>query len=225
MKILIVEDETDLLEDISSYLKMEGFICEKSKNFSEAEEKIQLYTYDIILIDINLPDGSGFDLVKMAKHKHTETGIIIISAREGLQDRINGLDTGADDYLVKPFHLSELNARINSLIRRVKFEGDDQILHKELKVIPSERLVFVNEKQMSLTKKEYDLLIYFLANKNKVVTKESISEHLWGDYADNSDSFDFVYNHIKNLRRKIEDKGGNDYLKTIYGVGYKFESN
>ncbi len=224
MKILIVEDEIALQESIRSYLKVEGYICDTALNFAEAEERISLYTYDCLLIDVNLPDGSGFDLVKLAKSKNVATGIIIISARETLNDRLTGLNTGADDYLVKPFHLSELNARIFSLLRRIHFKGEDQIIFNEILVNPSEHTVFINDSQLDLTRKEYDLLLYFLSNKNRVLTKESICEYLWGDYADSVGSFDFVYTHIKNLRKKIIAKGGTNYISTVYGVGYKFTS-
>ncbi len=224
MKILIVEDETALQESIRSYLKVEGYICELASTLSEAEEKITLYKYDCLLIDVNLPDGSGLDLVKLAKSRDSHTGIIIISARETLDDRITGLITGADDYIVKPFHLSELNARICSLLRRTLFRGDDKIVFNEILVNPSERTVYVNNSQLDLTKKEFDLLLYFLSNKGRVLTKESICEHLWGDYADSFGSFDFVYTHIKNLRKKMMKKNGFNYFKTVYGVGYKFVS-
>lgn len=222
MKILIVEDENALQESIRSYLKVEGYFCESAFTYAAAEEMICLYQYDCLLIDVNLPDGSGFDLVKLAKSKNATTGIIIISARETLDDRITGLRNGADDYIVKPFHLSELNARIFSLMRRIRFKGDDQIIFNEIRVNPSERVIFIGDSLLDLTKKEYDLMLYFLSNKDRVLTKESICEYLWGDYADNVGSFDFVYTHIKNLRKKIIDKGGIDYILTVYGVGYKF---
>jgi len=224
MKILIVEDEIALQESINSYLKVEGYICESAKSYNEGEEKICLYQYDCLLIDINLPDGSGLDLIKLAKKRNVTAGIIIISARETIEDRITGLKNGADDYIVKPFHLSELNARIYSLLRRINFKGNDQIIYNEIQVNPSERSVHINNSSLDLTKKEYDLLLYFLSNKDRVLTKESICEYLWGDYADNSGSLDFVYTHIKNLRKKIIDKGGVNYIHTMYGVGYKFVS-
>lgn len=224
MKILIVEDEIAFQESINSFLKVEGYICEAAYNFSEAEEKICLYQYDCLLIDINLPDGNGLELIKLAKIRNVSAGIIIISARETVDDRITGLKNGADDYLVKPFHLSELNARIFSLLRRINFEGNDQIIYNEIQVNPSKRIVLVHNSPLDLTKKEYDLLLYFISNKERVITKESICEYLWGDYADNADSLDFVYTHIKNLRKKITDKGGVNYIHTIYGIGYKFLS-
>ena len=224
MKILIVEDEIGLLESVQSYLSDEGFSCESSATLKDAEEKVSLYLYDCLLIDINLPDGSGLDLIEPAKKRNANAGIIIVSAKETLEDRIKGLNLGADDYLVKPFHLSELNARIQSLLRRIKFDGDEFITFNEIIINPAERLVTVLNKPIKLTKKEFDLLLYFISNKDRILTKESICEYLWGDYADNAGSLDFVYTHIKNLRKKIIDLGGEDYIHTVYGVGYKFIS-
>lgn len=222
MKILIVEDEPGLLESIHSYLSQEGYDCESSSTLKEAEEKVSLYLYDCLLIDVNLPDGSGLDLIEPARKRNANAGIIIVSARETLDDRITGLNLGADDYLVKPFHLSELNARIQSLLRRIKFDGDKHITFNEVLINPAERSVRVANKPLTLTKKEFDLLLYFISNKDRIVTKETICEYLWGDYADNAGSLDFVYTHIKNLRKKIVDAGGEDYIHTVYGVGYKF---
>ena len=182
-----------------------------------------LYDYDCVLVDISLPDGSGFGVIKELKKRKSEAGIIIISAKNSLDDKIKGLEIGADDYMTKPFHLSELNARIKSIIRRRNFSGQTEIIANEISIIPEEALVKVNSQPIELTKKEYDLLLFLLSNKNRVLTKESIAEHLWGDDMDTSDSFDFIYTHIKNLRRKITEKGGKDYLKTIYGMGYKFQ--
>ncbi len=224
MKLLIVEDELGLQESVFSYLTEEGHSCESATTMKEAEEKISLYLYDCLLIDVNLPDGSGLDLIEPAKKRNSNAGIIIVSARETLDDRIRGLNLGADDYLVKPFHLSELNARILSLLRRIKFDGGDHILFNEIEINPSQRLVSVNNEPLKLTKKEFDLLLYFVSNKDRILTKESICEYLWGDYADNAGSLDFVYTHIKNLRKKIIDRGGEDYIHTVYGVGYKFIS-
>jgi DNA-binding response OmpR family regulator len=224
MKILVVEDESALQDSIKSYLSDEGYNCEQAVTKSEAEEKICSYLYDCILIDVNLPDGSGLDLIKIAKKRNITTGIIIISARETVDDRVIGLEYGADDYLVKPFHLSELNARIFSLMRRINFKGSDEIVFNEIVLNPNERSALVNNDILDLTKKEFDLLLYFLSNKERILTKEAICEYLWGDFADNAGSLDFVYTHIKNLRKKITDKGGRNYISTVYGVGYKFIS-
>ncbi len=222
MKLLIIEDEKALCDSIKTYLEDEGHICEFALNYDQAQEKTNIYQYDCVIVDITLPGGSGLDIIKDMKKQQSPAGIIIISAKNALDDKIVGLEIGADDYLTKPFHLSELNARINSVIRRRSFSGKKEIAFNEIKIIPDDMTVFVNDSVLTLTKKEYDLLLFFLSNKNRVVTKESIAEHLWGDNIDMVDSFDFIYTHIKNLRKKLIEKGSNDYIKTAYGMGYKF---
>jgi len=224
MKILIVEDEIDLSNSINSYLRQEKFKCEAVLNYSDAIEKIKMYNYDVIVVDITLPDGNGLELIRELKFIRSNAGIIIISAKNALDDKISGLEIGADDYLTKPFHLSELNARIKSIIRRRDFEGNNEIVLDELKINPVLLSVEVNDQPLNLTRKEYDLLTFFLANKNRVLSKESIAEHLWGDDIELVDSYDFLYSHIKNLRKKIIEKGGKDYIQSVYGIGYKFES-
>lgn len=225
MKILIVEDETHLRETIIDFLQAGGYICEQADTLAESLEKIDIYEYDCLLVDIGLPDGSGLDLIRDLKNRHPETGIIIISARNSYSDKIEGLDLGADDYLVKPFHLSELNARIKSVLRRLKFAGKNEIITGKIKIIPDNRQVFADNQQITLTRKEFDLLIFFVSNQHRVITKEAIAEHLWGDFADLADSFDFVYSHIKNLRRKLFEKTGADYFRNVYGSGYIFNHN
>ena len=222
MKILIVEDEEQLLESISAYLQKEGFICEQASSYTAAESKLIDYHYDIIVLDITLPDGSGLDLLKQLKTTHSETGTLIVSAKNSLDDKLKGLDLGADDYITKPFHLSELNSRINAIIRRRNFKGETNITFNEIVINPAAMQVKVNGNEIILTKKEYHLILYFVVNKNRVLTKEAIAEHLWGDNIDLADNYDFIYTHIKNLRKKIEAEGGNDYLKTVYGLGYKY---
>jgi DNA-binding response OmpR family regulator len=222
MKILIVEDEIDLSSSIAFYLRQEKFNTEAVLNYSDALEKINLYYYDVVVVDITLPDGNGLELIRELKKNRSKSGIIIISAKHALDDKISGLEIGADDYLTKPFHLSELNARIKSLIRRRDFDGNNEIILDELRINPELNTVRVNDQFLNLTRKEYDLLIFFLANKNRVLSKESIAEHLWGDDIDMVDSYDFLYSHIKNLRKKIIEKGGKDYIQTVYGIGYKF---
>ena len=222
MKILIVEDEIELSESIVIYLKSEGHLCENAFTFDSAIEKISLYDYDIILVDLNLPDGNGLQIIKKLKESNFNGGIIITSARDTLDDRISGLNSGADDYLIKPFHLAELNARIRSLTRRVVFKGDNFINLNEIEIKPEAHEVYIKGKLTELTKKEFELLLFLVINKEKVLSKESIAEHLWGDYMDSADSFDFVYAHIKNLRKKLQQEGVGDYLQTVYGVGYKF---
>jgi len=222
MKILLIEDEKELAGSIIAYIQKENYICEAVMTYEDAKEKINLYQYDCIVVDITLPDGSGLEVIRELKKNKSDTGIIIISAKNSLEDKLTGLDIGADDYLTKPFHLSELNARIKSIIRRRNFSGASEISFNEIRVLPDQQEVFVNDIPVILTKKEFELLIYFLSNKERVLTKESIAEHLWGDEMDLADSFDFIYTHIKNLRKKITEAGGKDYIQTVYGMGYKF---
>ncbi|MCK9202926.1 MAG: response regulator transcription factor [Bacteroidales bacterium] len=222
MKILLIEDEKELAGSIAAYLQKENYVCEMVFNFSDAIEKINLYQYDCIVVDITLPDGNGLKVISELKKMKSGAGIIIISAKNSLDDKISGLEVGADDYLTKPFHLSELNARIKSIIRRRNFDGNNEFVFNEIRILPENMEVFINGDSVILTKKEFDLLIFFLSNKDRVLTKESIAEHLWGDEMDLADSFDFIYTHIKNLRKKILEKGGQDYIRTVYGMGYKF---
>jgi DNA-binding response OmpR family regulator len=222
MKILVIEDEKALSDSIVSFLQQEGYTCESVLDFLSGEKKIHMYEYDCILVDVGLPGGNGLNLIKALKKDDSQAGIIIISAKNSIDDKITGLDLGADDYITKPFHLSELNSRIKSVIRRRQFQGSNEVVFHEIKIIPDEMEVFVNNHTVSLTKKEFDLLLFFISNKNKVVTKESIAEHLWGDNMDMTDSFDFIYSHIKNLRKKLMEKGSEDYIRTVYGMGYQF---
>src|SRR5690606_6910959 len=192
--------------------------------YKQALEKIHLYDYDCFIVDIMLPDGNGIHLIKQIKKAKKEGGIIILSANNSLDNKIEGLEIGSDDYLTKPFHLSELNARIKSIIRRRNFGGNTDITFHEIQVSPESREVYVNEKQVNLTTKEYELLLFFISNRGRVVAKDSLVEHLWGDDMDQTDSFDFIYTHIKNLRKKLLQAGSKDYLTTVYGIGYKFLS-
>ncbi|WP_316804236.1 response regulator transcription factor [Pedobacter nototheniae] len=224
MKILVIEDEQALLESILTYFTGEGNICEHAINFSMALEKISMYNYDCILLDLGLPGGEGLELLTKLKQLKKRDGVLIISARHSLDDKLAGLDLGADDYLVKPFHLSELKARVSAIVRRKNFDGDNVIVFNEISVDVSAMKVIINNNQVVLTKKEFDLLVYFLSNKNKVVTKNAMAEHLWGDEMDLSDDFDFIYTHVKNLRKKLMETGAADYLRSVYGIGYKFGS-
>lgn len=223
MKILIIEDNEELGANMLTFLIEGGFICEIAKTKIEALEKLVSFKYDIILLDIMLPDGSGLDILERIKSKNIDSGVLIISAKDSMEDKIQGLDYGADDYITKPFFLPELNARIKSIYRRKKFDGDNLIKFEEIEINPDTLETKINKKSIDLTRKEYELLVYFIANKNRVLTKQAIAEHLWGDFADSMDSHDFVYQHIKNLRKKITNGGGSDYLSTIYGMGYKFK--
>ena len=222
MKLLIIEDEQDLLDEIWAYLTGDGFVCETANDYDDADEKLSLYHYDLALVDITLPGGNGLSIIEKIKETRQDTGIIIISAKNSLDDKLKGLDIGADDYITKPFHLSELNARIKSVLRRRKFEGAMKIVFNEIEIHPDKNEVMVNNTALTLTRKEFELLMFFIANKNRLLTKESIAEHLWGDKIDLVDNFDFIYTHINNLRKKIMKNQGKDYLKNIYGMGYKF---
>lgn len=222
MKILVIEDEKALLESIIGYFLGEGNICEHASDFQSAYEKISIYNYDCILLDLGLPGGDGLQLLTKLKELKKRDGVLIISARNSLDDKLAGLDLGADDYLVKPFHLSELKARVSAIVRRKNFDGDHIVVFKDISVNIAAMTVTVNDQLLALTRKEFDLLVYFISNKNKVVTKNAMAEHLWGDEMDMSNDFDFIYTHVKNLRKKLLDAGANDYLKSIYGIGYKF---
>ena len=222
MQILIVEDEQSLMESMVAYLEMEGFKCEQASSYHAGLCSLDKHDYICMLIDLNLPDGDGLELVKMARQNQTSSGIIIVSARSALEERVKGLEVGADDYLVKPFHLSELVARVHSVVRRTRSQGEEILTFGLIRVMPEERTCFVEEKQVDLTRKEHDLLLYLMVNRNRVITKESIADYLWGEYGGGYGSYDFVYTHLKNLRRKLIAAGSPDYIKNMYGVGYKF---
>lgn len=222
MKILIIEDEKGLQESIQQYLEHQGYICETASDYRSAREKIAEFGYDCVVVDINLPYGSGLDLVKELKAMESRAGIIIISARNALEDKLKGLELGSDDYLTKPFHLSELNARIQAIIRRRNFSGNPAIRFQEIRLDPVDKIVSVNDRPVDLTEKEYQLLEYFIANQRRVLTKPAIAEHVWGDEYAQVGQYDFLYTHIKNLRKKLMAMGSADYIKTVHGSGYRF---
>jgi two-component system response regulator QseB len=224
MKILLVEDEAALRAALAGSLRQAGYVVEEAASFAQAQEKIMVYQYDCVLLDLTLPDGSGLDLLRALKASGSPAGVLIITARDALDDKITGLDLGADDYLIKPFHLSELNARLRAIIRRRQFKGQQQILFRDLLVLPDLAEVHVRGELITLTRKEYDLLLYLLANPGRILTKEAIAEHLCGDSVDAADSFDFIYTHLKNLRKKLQEKGADNYIRTMYGVGYKLSN-
>jgi DNA-binding response OmpR family regulator len=225
MKLLIVEDDGSLSGSISEYLRLEGHICETAETYWQALLKTADNRYDCIILDIGLPDGNGLDIIKELKSNKLTDGILILSARNSLEDKLTGLKIGADDYLTKPFHFAELSARINSIFRRNSLLGFNVISFDDIKIDTSDNQAYIGNNPLILTRKEYDLLLFFITNCNRVITKESIVEHLWGDEVILTDSFDFVYTHVKNLRQKITRAGGKNYIKNIYGFGYKFTDN
>jgi DNA-binding response OmpR family regulator len=225
VKILVIEDEPGLRDSIRDYFAEGGNICETASDFESALQKINIYRYDCILLDITIPNGSGLDILEALKANHHSDGVLIISAKNSLDDKLHGLDLGADDYLTKPFHLSELKARVMAIVRRKSFNGNREIIFNEISVDLLAKQVSIGETLVKVTKKEYALLLYFIANKGKVISKNAIAEHLWGDEIDISDNFDFIYSHIKNLRKKLLDAGCRDYIQSTYGMGYKFSDH
>lgn len=225
MKILVIEDNTILLEDVVKTLTSIHFLCETATDFGPAEEKIALYQYDLAIIDINLPNGSGLNLIRQLKKKAPGTGIVVVSARNSLDNKIEGLEFGADDYITKPFEMAELVARVKSVIRRRNFAGNNMVELGGITIDSFNRQAFANQKTLQLTKSEFDILLFLFSNHKRVLTRESIAEHIWGDNMDLVDSFDFIYSHIKNLRKKIAATGLTDPIKVVYGVGYKFMSD
>ncbi|UXP32665.1 response regulator transcription factor [Reichenbachiella agarivorans] len=223
MKILIVEDEEELVADISKYLTGENYLCETAKTYQEAIDRIHAYAYDCILLDLMLPGGDGIQLLEYLKAQHKQDGVIIISAKNSLEDKIKGLQIGADDYLAKPFHHAELAARIHSVIRRKQFDNSNTLTQNEITIDLLSKTVRISEENIVLTRKEYDLLLFFIGNKNRILSKSALAEHLSGDFADMFDNHDFVYAHVKNLKRKLKEHQYGDYIKTIYGSGYKWE--
>jgi DNA-binding response OmpR family regulator len=223
MKILVVEDEKELLGDIVKYLSGDNYLCEVATTYEQAAEKIWVYEYDCILLDLMLPGGSGLQLLELLKKQNKQDGVIIISAKNAVEDKVKGLQLGADDYLEKPFHHSELAARVHSLIRRKHFNSSNIIQQNEIRIDLLGKNVKVNDAELSLTKKEFELLLLFTGNKNRVISKAAIAEHISGDIADMFDNYDFVYAHVKNLKKKLAEAGCGNYLKTIYGTGYKWE--
>ncbi len=223
MKILIVEDEREMAKSIVQYLRQESYVCEVAYTAADAEEKIMMHDYDCVLLDITLPDGNGLKIMEKLKGAGKLDGVIILSAKNSLDDKIKGLNLGADDYIPKPFHLAELGARVSSVIRRKRFGGNNKITLHEITIDLLGKSVSVNGKMLELTRKEYDLLLFLITNKGRVVMKNAIAEHLSGDDAEVFDNFDFIYAHMKNLKKKLSEAQCPDYIKTVYGLGYKFE--
>ena len=222
MKILIVEDEPALNKSMVDYLSSQQYLCEAVSNFRDAQDKIESYDYDCIVLDIMLPGGNGLQLLQQLKKAGKTDGVIIVSAKNELSDKIQGLNLGADDYLTKPFHLSELSVRIAAIIRRKNVNGSALICFEEINIDIQARTVAVNGQHIILTRKEYELLEYMVINKNRVLSKNTIAGHMWGDDMDMADNYDFIYAHIKNLRKKLMTAGAGDYIQSVYGMGYKF---
>ena len=221
MKLLIIEDEPEMLENMVQTLEREKYVVETATDYQSALHKIGVYKYDCILLDITLPDGNGLEFLKQLKLAGKNEGVIIVSAKDSLHDRLQGLNLGADDYLSKPFHMAELHARVNAVLRRRHFEGNQHIIIGNLTINPDNRQVIIDSNEIVLNRKEYDILTYLITNKNRLVTKSAIAEHVWGDHIDQSDSFDFIYSQIKNLRKKLENATIN--IEAVYGLGYKLE--
>lgn len=221
MKILIVEDEQDLRDTIRISLLKEKFIVEIAADYSSALDKINDYDYDCILLDIMLPGGSGLDLLRELKRIRRSDSVLVISAKDSLDDKVNGLELGADDYLTKPFHLAELNARVKSLIRRRQTQGDMSVAIGNVRLYPDKRQAEVNGAPLPLNRKEFDLLYYFAVNPGRVINKMSLAESVWGDNIDQADSLDFIYSQVKNLRKKLKLADAAVELKAVYGFGYK----
>jgi DNA-binding response OmpR family regulator len=222
VKILIVEDETGLSDSIESYFTGGDSICETANDFTSALAKVSVYRYDCVVLDLTLPHGNGLDIIKYLKEHDHNDGVLIISAKNSLDDRLTGLDIGADDYLTKPFHLAELRSRVMAIVRRRSFDGNSNLKFNEISIDLDAKAVKVFNETVRFTRKEYSLLLYFIANKGKVVSKSAIAEHLWGDSIDVADNFDFIYSHIKNIRKKLVEAGAKDYIQAAYGMGYKF---
>jgi len=221
MKILIVEDEPQMLKNMQQSLEREDYTVESAADFKTAQNKIGVYSYDCILLDLGLPDGDGFELLEKLKNENQEDGVIIVSAKDSLDDRLKGLNLGADDYLSKPFHMAEPNARVKAVLRRRHFDGNKTIKVGNVSIDPENRSVKIDDDDITLNRKEYDILMYLITNKTRLVTKAALAEHVWGDHIDQSDSFDFIYSQMKNLRRKLEK--ATISVEAVYGVGYKLE--
>lgn len=222
MKLLIIEDERTLSQNIANYLSKEDYRCEQAYTFDDAIEKVTLYDYDCILLDLMLPGGNGLDILQVIKQKTNPTGVVIVSAKDSLDDKINGIKIGADDYLPKPFHLSELSVRVYSVIRGRHFSGNNLLTSQSITIDLLSKDVKVNGQSIVLTKSEYELLLFFISNRNQVITKSALAEHLSGDMADMLDNQDFIYAHIKNLKAKLAHAGCKNCIKNLYGIGYKW---
>lgn len=221
MKILIIEDEVEIVRSVREFLQSENFLVEEALTFQEGMGKVMNYDYDCVLLDIMLPGGSGLDILRALEKEKRKQPVLILSAKDAVEDKVLGLEIGADDYLAKPFHLAELLARIKSIIRRNIQQGEKTLVYKNLELNPDTRQVMVNGNELSLNRKEYDVLYYFMLRPNRLMEKASLAESVWGDYIDQSDNLDFIYSQIKNLRRKLKERNSEADIQAVYGVGYK----
>lgn len=221
MKLLIIEDDVSLREVMCRALRSEGYVVETASTFFEAEDKIAGYNYECIMLDIMLPDGNGLTLLRHIKALDKGDRVIIISARDSIDDKVEGLELGADDYLAKPFYMAELSARIKSVLRRGNNSVSQTMSAGNIKLSVSERRAYVDDVQLTLLKKEFDILLYFMQRPNHIVDKAVLAEAVWGDHVDMVDNFSFVYAQVKNLRKKLADAGATVNIKAIYGFGYK----
>ena len=224
MKILIIEDEKGMRETLETFFVQQKFVVETAHDFDSGLSKLSVYDYDCVLLDITLPGGSGLDLLTEIKGMNKRESVIIISARDAIDDKVLGLELGADDYLPKPFHLAELNARVKSLIRRNQSGGDMSVSIENVKLLPDKRTVFVNDEELPLNRKEFDLLYYFMVNPDRLLNKTTLTEAVWGDNIDQADDLEFLYSQVKNLRRKLKTAGASIEIKAVYGFGYKLIS-
>jgi len=221
MKILIIEDEFELLHSVEAFLRAENYLVEKAENFNQGVEKVLMYEYDCILLDISLPGGSGLKILDEMKKNNIRGNVIIISAKDSIDDKISGLDLGADDYLTKPFHLAELHARIKAVLRRKQQGGSDILKLGNVDIDFANRKVIITGEELKLNRKEFDILTFLAANIDRLITKEVLAEHVWGDNIDLADNFDFVYAQVKNLRKKLKDNNAGVSIDNVYGIGYK----
>lgn len=224
MKILIIEDEFEILKSIKDFLVAENYLVETAGDFSSGIEKVMIYEYDCILLDISLPGGTGLTILKEMKKKKIDANVIIISAKDSLDDKVLGFDLGADDYLTKPFHFTELHARIKAVLRRKKLDGSNVVHIGNLSMDFNQRIVKIDNIELKLNRKEYDILSFFMTNTNRLITKEALAEHVWGDNIDSADSFDFVYSQVRNLRKKLKESRATIEIENVYGVGYKMKT-
>ncbi len=225
MKVLVIEDEKELSDSIVTYLSAENYLCEQAFTYADAKMKVNVYEYDCVLLDLMLPGGDGLDILCDLRKKRNPVGVIIVSAKDALDDKVRGLAIGADDYMSKPFHLAELSMRIYAVVRRREFSVSNLLESNGVCVNMMDKSVSVNGEAVLLTKSEYELLVFLIGNKNRVVSKSAIAEHLSGEMADMLDNLNFVYTHIKNLKAKLAAAGCSDCIKTVYGMGYKWAAD